>query len=358
MRDQLTFLTISKFVGVMLLAGVLASCGLVEGDGRHLQPLSSTVVAQLRNMGSSPGEAMLIRLFKDESSLEVWKRTKGGTYKYFKTYEVCNWSGELGPKFKEGDRQAPEGFYTITPGLMNPNSSYYLAFNTGFPNKFDRAHGRTGSDLMIHGDCSSRGCYAMTDDQIAEIYALGREAFRGGQRNFQLQLYPFRMTAENLAKHRKSPHISFWRNLKEGYDAFEISKRLPSWDVCEGRYIFNAKGGPLNARGACPAASTDPDLMALVAAKQKTDFGAFEIASSNLDKKEAQKAADAKARAAEKAAVAERTAAVNNAVNERTEAVTNAVGGFFSGLFNFGGEDTSVAPVGPAPVPAPRIKRG
>ncbi|WP_368077111.1 L,D-transpeptidase family protein [Mariluticola halotolerans] len=346
---------ILKLVSLLVFGALLAGCGLVEGDGRHNQPLSSVVEGQLRNMGSDKSEAMLIRIYKDESALEVWKRVKGGTYKYFKSYEICSWSGELGPKIREGDRQAPEGFYSITPGLMNPRSNYYLAFNTGFPNKFDRVHGRTGSDLMVHGDCSSRGCYAMTDEQIAEIYALGREAFKGGQRTFELQIFPFRMTAANLAKHRNSPHIDFWRNLKEGYDAFEISRQVPKWDVCEKRYIFNAAGGPLNAAGACPTASTHPELMAKVKAKQIADEATFQTASADLAAKEARKAEAEAERAAREAAIAERSAAVSEAVEERTEAISGAVGGFFSGitgLFGAGRTETPANVV--APTPAPR----
>ena len=124
---------------------------------------------------------ILVRLFKEEAELEVWKQDRTGRYALLKTYPICRWSGDLGPKIKEGDRQAPEGFYAITPGLMNPNSQYYLAFNLGYPNAFDRAHDRTGAHLMVHGDCSSRGCYAMTDEQISEIFAMGRESFFAGQ---------------------------------------------------------------------------------------------------------------------------------------------------------------------------------
>ena len=120
---------------------------------------------------------ILVRLFKQEAELEVWKQDRSGRFALLKTYPICRWSGDLGPKVREGDRQAPEGFYTISPGQMNPQSAYYLSFNTGYPNAFDRALGRTGSQLMVHGDCSSRGCYAMTDEQIAEIYSLGRESF-------------------------------------------------------------------------------------------------------------------------------------------------------------------------------------
>ena len=125
---------------------------------------------------------ILVRLFKQEAELEVWKQDRSGRFALLKTYPICRWSGDLGPKVREGDRQAPEGFYSISPAQMNPQSAYYLSFNTGYPNAYDRALGRTGSQLMVHGDCSSRGCYAMTDEQIAEIYSLGRESFFGGQR--------------------------------------------------------------------------------------------------------------------------------------------------------------------------------
>ena len=153
---------------------------------------------------------ILVRLFKEESELEVWKQDRDGRFALLKTYPICRWSGDLGPKIKEGDRQAPEGFYNITPAQMNPNSQYYLSFNIGYPNAYDRAYGRTGAHLMVHGDCSSRGCYAMTDEQIAEIYALGARSFFGGQTSFQVQAYPFRMTrgelgqASQQSEHRRS----------------------------------------------------------------------------------------------------------------------------------------------------------
>ena len=145
-------------------------------SGRALAPLSDKMLAEIEQKNMSKELPILVRLFKEESELEVWKQDNYGRFALLKTYPICRWSGELGPKIKQGDRQAPEGFYTITPGLMNPNSNYYLAINTGFPNAYDRANGRTGDFLMIHGDCSSAGCYAMTDEQIAEIYALARES--------------------------------------------------------------------------------------------------------------------------------------------------------------------------------------
>ena len=163
---------------------------------------------------------MLVRLFKQEAELEVWKQDRSGKFALLKTYPICRWSGDLGPKVKEGDRQAPEGFYSIGPGQMNPQSAYYLSFNMGYPNAFDKALGRTGSQLMVHGDCSSRGCYAMTDEQISEIYTLGRESFFGGQRAFQVQAYPFRMTPVNMARHRNNPNMPFWEDDQAGLRSF------------------------------------------------------------------------------------------------------------------------------------------
>ena len=203
--------------------------------------------------------------------MEVWKQNRDGQYALLKTYPICRWSGDLGPKKKQGDRQAPEGFYTITPGQMNPASNYYLAFNTGFPNAYDRAWGYTGSELMVHGDCSSRGCYAMTDVQIQEIYALARESFFGGQKAFQLQAYPFRMTALNMAKHRSNENFAFWKMLKDGYDNFEASHQEPKVAVCEKRYIFDAVAPenvsrPLgfNPSGKCPAYQLDKNIASAV----------------------------------------------------------------------------------------------
>ncbi len=237
----------------------------VTPTGRSLAPLSDKMLGEIKSKHMDKGSPILARLFKEESELEIWKQNQDGQFALLKTYPICRWSGDLGPKKKEGDRQAPEGFYTITPGQMNPNSNYYLAFNTGFPNSYDRAHGYTGSELMVHGDCSSRGCYAMTDEQIQEIYALARESFYGGQKEFQFEAFPFRMTALNMVKHRNNPNFVFWKEIKEGYDDFEATHQEPKVAVCEKRYVFDA-AAPENStkplkfdpRGKCPAYRLDP----------------------------------------------------------------------------------------------------
>ena len=197
---------------------------------------------------------------------------------FSKLYPVCRWSGELGPKLHEGDYQAPEGFYAITPKLMNPNSSYYLAINMGFPNAFDAANDRDGSFLMIHGTCASVGCYAMTDEQIGEIYALARDSFLGGQPAFQVQAYPFRMTPENLARHRTNPNMPFWQMLKIGNDHFEATHLEPRVDVCDRRYVFDTRPVPGSStsltfapREQCPAFVVAPKVAQPALEKQRAD---------------------------------------------------------------------------------------
>ncbi len=231
------------------------------------QPVPPKLIQAMVDKDMDLQSPILIRLFKMEAEVEVWKQNRSGQFALLKTYPICRWSGDLGPKVREGDRQAPEGFYPITPGLMNPTSAYYLSFNTGYPNTYDAALGHTGSQLMVHGDCSSRGCYAMTDEQIAEIYSLGRESFFGGQKSFQFQAYPFRMTPLNMAKHRNNPNMAFWKMIKVGYDHFELTRQEPKVTYCEKKYVFdairapNAKSDPVfNVNAKCPPYAIEESL--------------------------------------------------------------------------------------------------
>ena len=345
-------LSLSKIFGfamVIVATLALAGCGGLlpkTSSLRAQQSLKSSTVSKLTAMGSSPGQAMMIRLFKQTNEFEVWKRTNSGQFKLFQTYQICAYSGGLGPKVKEGDRQSPEGFYNITPGLMNPKSNYYLAFNTGFPNKFDRSWGRTGSELMVHGDCSSRGCYSMTDEGIAEIYALARESFAGGNTVIQMQIFPFRMTPKNLALNSANPNMDFWKDIKEGYDRFELSHTPPNWDVCEKKYVFDLKpadGTPLDAAAACPARSSDA-LWTALTAKQAADDAAYRTEVAAIAARDAKSEAERQAEADAEAAARARG---------------KAIGGFLSGIVGGGDAQTpEPAPstpveVAPMPLPAP-----
>ena len=258
---------------------VLAGCNSDEialaTNSKANQPVSPKLIAAMNEKDMDLQSPILVRLFKQEAELEVWKQDRSGHFALLKTYPICRWSGDLGPKVREGDRQAPEGFYAITPAQMNPQSAYYLSFNTGYPNAYDRSLGHTGSQLMVHGDCSSRGCYAMTDEQIAEIYTLGRESFFGGQKAFQFQAYPFRMTPLNMAKHRNNPNMPFWKMIKEGYDHFEITRQEPKVDFCEKKYVFDAAKPPnatrdlvFDASAKCPAYVVPDEIASAVRERQ------------------------------------------------------------------------------------------
>ena len=268
---------------VVVAAASLALAGCYEDDGYQLptqamKELSPEMLTLLQQKNMPKDSPILVRIFKEESELEVWKQDTTGQYQLLRVYPICRWSGELGPKKVEGDRQAPEGFYAITPGLMNPNSNYYLAINIGFPNAFDKANHYSGAFLMIHGDCSSRGCYAMTDEQIGEIYSLARESFLGGQKEFQIQAYPFRMTPANLARHRTNPNMPFWTMLKEGNDHFEVTHLEPKVDVCDRHYVFDAQPPdnstkPLvfNPVGRCPSYQVPQQIAGPALEKQRND---------------------------------------------------------------------------------------
>lgn len=237
----------------LLMSGCSSSGSLIIPPSE--QPLSQQSQMLLGKKGMEANTPIYIRIFKEESELEIWKARADGRFYHFKTYPICNWSGELGPKYAQGDRQAPEGFYSISMSQLKPDSNYYLAFNIGFPNAFDRANGRDGQFLMIHGKCKSAGCYAMTDALVEEIYALGRDALRGGQQSIPLHAFPFRMTDEKLARYKTSKNYAFWKTLKEGYDSFELTRMPPTVAVCGRKYMVNVVVPPfveLDPVAACP----------------------------------------------------------------------------------------------------------
>jgi murein L,D-transpeptidase YafK len=239
------------------MVGPLLVLLLLAGAGQGIQPgvpaNSRTIRAEqaasvrlrplLNAQSLALGAPVCLRVFKEERVLEVWLRTDAGQFRLLKSYPICTFSGGLGPKLARGDGQSPEGFYSVRPGAMNPASRYHLSFDVGYPNAYDRAKGRTGSALMVHGACVSIGCYAMTDPTIEEIWTVMAAAFRNGQREIPVQLLPFRMSVESLARHRSDPWYDFWGDLKTGYDLFENARVPPRVEVRDGRYRFTAAPG-------------------------------------------------------------------------------------------------------------------
>lgn len=224
---------------VSFLMLITASCNVQDGKRaeRAIASVKESLEQQLQGMGLDYGAPVFIRIFKGLDLLEVWIESSDGKFKKFKAYDICAFSGYLGPKLKEGDRQSPEGFYYVDQGRLNPNSRFHLSFNLGFPNEYDRYHKRTGSALMVHGNCVSIGCYAMTDEYINEIYALVSAALDAGQPYFRVHAFPFKLEAEELSKYKDHKWHSFWLNLKEGYDYFEKHKQPPNIVVESGVYV-------------------------------------------------------------------------------------------------------------------------
>ena len=226
---------------------------------------------RLGEKGLKAGAPIMIRIFKSESELEIWMQ-KDSRYELFATYPICHWSGTLGPKIKSGDKQAPEGFYTVTRRQLHHAGRWPRSLNLGFPNVFDKTQARTGSYILVHGGCSSVGCFAMTNTVIEEIYSISVSALSSGQDHVPVHVFPFRMTQANLAKHDGSEWQGFWSNLKEGFDSFERTKVPPRVSVCENRYHFRdlapeegGDAGPLGWCGATAAAVRDLERLSRLA---------------------------------------------------------------------------------------------
>jgi murein L,D-transpeptidase YafK len=232
---------VTPFLFLLLVMVPLAVIAQVPSSPRSVKAINEVgpkLESQLKQKGMEYGSPVFIRIFKKPEELEIWVK-KGGSFHLFKTYPVCTYGlGGLGPKTKEGDWKAPEGFYSVTSNRMNPSSNYHLAFNIGYPNDYDRAHNRTGNAIMVHGNCVSIGCFAMTDPAIEEIYALVDGALRRGQATIMVHIFPFRMTSEKMKAYGKGEWKDFWENLKQGYDIFERNRVPPRVSVEKKRYIF------------------------------------------------------------------------------------------------------------------------
>lgn len=226
----------------------------IEVRRRQLGTVSNPgpLAKALRNHGFQVGNPVFIRIFKQmgvprtnlrkeaTGQLEIWIRRPNFTYDLFKSYPIAKVSGQLGPKEREGDFQAPEGFYAVSPDSMNPNSDYHLSMNVGYPNDFDLSPGldRTGSLIMIHGREVSIGCFAMTDPGIEEIYMIVEAALLSGQSAIPIHIFPFPMNSENMNAGSQTKWADFWRNLQDGYEIFENYRVPPKVSAKNGRYEF------------------------------------------------------------------------------------------------------------------------
>ena len=229
------------FVATIVIAAV-SEAQNIPSSARSLSAISRVtpkLQKEFSRTGFNWGAPIFVRIFKKTKELEIWLKDRKN-FRLFKTYKICTYGWRsLGPKTRQGDGRAPEGFYYVLPRQMNPLSDFHLSFNLGYPNAYDRVHGRTGSALMVHGSCVYIGCYAMTDKGIEEIYALADVSLRNGQRFYRVHIFPFRMTDKNMSKHKYSKWYKFWENLKEGSDFFKKNGyNPPNVEVKNKRYVF------------------------------------------------------------------------------------------------------------------------
>lgn len=278
MRIESSPLRPFAFCLVALMALALGACSSGTRVAKvKTGSVSIATVGLMQRLDMPRTAPIMIRVFKEEATLEVWKQERNGQYGLLRSYPICRFSGKLGPKIRQGDKQAPEGFYEIGRSNLNPWSRNHLAFNIGFPNAYDRSLGRTGDHIMVHGGCKSVGCYAMTHKRIEEIYGLLREALLSGQETIPFHAYPFRMTDENMARHADDPNSPFWEMLKVGYDKFAAGSVPPRVAACAGRYRFTSDPRWRDASdaeicsaetrtAAAPAFALDPGLSAVYGA--------------------------------------------------------------------------------------------
>ncbi len=186
---------------------------------------------------SQVGLPIYIRIFKKEGILELYAKQKS-TFQLVDSYPICSYSGDLGPKQRLNDKQSPEGFYITKMQMLNPYSQYHLSFKLNYPNQFDKNRGNTGGLIMIHGGCSSIGCYAMGDNNIEEIYYFLAQALQHGQPYVNIHIFPFRMTKDNMQSYADSTHYAFWQQLQPAYDFFERYKQLPEISIQHNSYTL------------------------------------------------------------------------------------------------------------------------
>ncbi len=192
--------------------------------------------------GLKLGSPVFIRVYKQTSEMELWVQ-QGPRYVLFKTHGICRWSGVLGPKFYEGDRQSPEGLYRITTSDLIVNRRWDRAMNINYPNSFDNLNSRGGSGILIHGGCGSIGCFAIQNENVEDVFGAVRAALKGGQAYVPVLTLPFRFTA--LAPEKEDTlHMSeFWADLRRADLLFERDKVPPAAWICDGRYYFADRRG-------------------------------------------------------------------------------------------------------------------
>jgi murein L,D-transpeptidase YafK len=209
--------------------------------------LTSSVAAAFAEKHLRFGAPVFLRVYKQSSEVELWVQ-QGPRYALFKTYSICRWSGGLGPKMVQGDRQAPEGLYHITAPDLVVNRRWHRAMRLNYPNAFDVVNGRTGYGIYIHGKCRSVGCFAINDDNVEEVYEIVRAALSNGQVRIPVLSLPFRFSSINSLVNEPFVFGEFWRELRRADFLFNRDRLPPSASLCDGNYYFSGRRGDWRGR--------------------------------------------------------------------------------------------------------------
>ncbi len=158
------------------------------------------------------GYSLRMEAFKAEQLLHIYLKGDSSDWKRVRTYPFCKFSGQLGPKLKEGDRQIPEGIYKVA--VFNPKSKFYLSLGLDYPNERDMLiadPNSPGSDIYIHGGCQTVGCIPITDEKMAELFLLAKSAAA----HIEVVILPFDPSEQNKLKFFDDfpQWKSFWREL-------------------------------------------------------------------------------------------------------------------------------------------------
>ncbi len=125
-------------------------------------------------------------LLIEKSARRLTLYTKGAP---LKSYQVALGREPEGPKVREGDNRTPEGTYSIDG--RKHDSGYHRALHVSYPSAHDQERAKQlrvapGGDIMIHGIRNgfgwigplhrtvdwTRGCIAVTDSEIEEIWRI------------------------------------------------------------------------------------------------------------------------------------------------------------------------------------------
>jgi len=225
-------------LAVLLAASLSVPAGDRVADARAKFETRLRILASEKHL-AYPFGSLIIRAFKREKAMELWAADEPNQpHIRLRRYMIAAWSGELGPKRREGDGQVPEGLYEID--RFNPSSQFHLSMRLNYPNASDRVFAdkdNPGTDIYIHGSDVSIGCMAMTDRVIEELYLACYESSTASNRRVQVLVLPYKGKAP--AGMWPGEMVSLWEQLFAISNRFDETHVLPRVRItADGAYVL------------------------------------------------------------------------------------------------------------------------